>query len=54
MLKALQHPDIKRVHTLEGFIPGNGALSPAEITKKFVDEIESDRRLAARIGLNPE
>lgn len=54
MLRALQHPDVKRVYTLEGFIPGNGALSPAEITKKIADEIESNRRLAARIGLKAE
>jgi tripartite-type tricarboxylate transporter receptor subunit TctC len=54
VVKALKDPEVKRAFSLEGFVPAVASLSSADITKKIVEEIELNRRLAARIGLKPE
>lgn len=50
--KALEDTEIKRAFEDQGFVPV-GSTS-AEFLKIIFDEIETNRRLAARIGLAPE
>lgn len=50
--KALEDTEIKRAFLDQGFVPV--ASTSAEFTKTILGEIETNRRLAARIGLTPE
>lgn len=50
--KALEDTEIKRAFEDQGFVPV-GSTS-AEFSKIILDEIETNRRLAAKIGLAPE
>lgn len=52
--KVLKDPEVRRTYAREGFVAGSGALSSADITRKITEEMESNRQLAARIGLKPE
>jgi tripartite-type tricarboxylate transporter receptor subunit TctC len=52
MAKALENPEIRRVFGEQGFAPV-GSTS-AEFASTIVAEIESNRRLAAKIGLTPQ
>jgi tripartite-type tricarboxylate transporter receptor subunit TctC len=52
MAKALGDPEVKRAFAEQGFVPVGS--TPAEFTKTIIEEIEMNRRLAARIGLKPE
>jgi tripartite-type tricarboxylate transporter receptor subunit TctC len=52
--KVLKDPEVRRTYTREGFVPGSGALSSADITKRIIAEMEANRQVAARIGLKPE
>ena len=49
---ALQDPEIKTAMGEQGFVPVGS--TPAEFAKIVVDEIQLNRRLAAKIGLQPE
>jgi tripartite-type tricarboxylate transporter receptor subunit TctC len=49
---ALQDPEIKAAMGEQGFVPVGS--TPAEFAKIVVDEIQLNRRLAAKIGLQPE
>lgn len=53
VMKALSDPEVKRAYIREGFVPAVRPQSSAEITKRIVEEIEANRRLADRIGLQP-
>ena len=48
----LQDPEIKTAMGEQGFVPVGS--TPAEFAKIVVDEIQLNRRLAAKIGLQPE
>ncbi len=50
--KALDDPEVKRSFAEQGFVPVGS--TPAEFMKTIVEEIETNKRLAARIGLKPE
>jgi len=50
--KALEDTEIKRAFADQGFVPA-GSTS-AEFTKIILDEIATNKRLAAKIGLTPE
>jgi len=50
--KALEDAEIRRSMAEQGFAPVGS--TPAEFRKIIVEEIESNRRLAAKIGLKPE
>ena len=50
--KALEDTEIRRAFADQGFVPV--ASTSAEFTKIILGEIETNRRLAARIGLTPE
>ena len=50
--KALEDPEIKRGFAEQGFVPVGS--TPAEFAKTIAQEIDSNRRLAAKIGLVPE
>ena len=50
--KALEDPEIRRAFAEQGFVSVGSA--PADFAKTIVDEIEANRRLAAKIGLTPE
>jgi len=54
VVKALKDPEVARTFSTQGFVPAVDSPSSAEITRKIVDEIEANRRLAASIGLKPE
>jgi len=49
---ALQDTEIRTAMSEQGFVPA--ASSPAEFAKIISDEIQTNRRLAAKIGLQPE
>ena len=50
--KALADQEIRRVFGEQGFV--SVGSTPAEFAKTIVDEIEANKRLAAKIGLTPE
>jgi len=50
--KAMEDTEIKRAFADQGFVPV--ASTSAEFTKIILGEIETNKRLAARIGLTPE
>lgn len=50
--KALADTEIRRVFGEQGFV--SVGSTPAEFAKTIVDEIEANKRLAAKIGLTPE
>ena len=52
VVAALQDPEVKTAMGEQGFVPVGS--SPAEFAKVVVDEIQSNRRLAAKINLQPE
>ena len=52
MAKALEDPEVRHSFAEQGFVPV--ASTPAEFMKTIVEEIETNKRLAARIGLKPE
>ena len=52
MAKALADPEIRRAFAAQGFV--SVGSTPAEFAKTIVDEIEANKRLAAKIGLTPE
>ena len=52
MVKAMEDPEMKRAFAEQGFAPASS--TPAEFAQTIVAEIESNRRLAAKIGLTPE
>jgi tripartite-type tricarboxylate transporter receptor subunit TctC len=52
MAKALGDPEVKRAFAEQGFVPVGS--TPAEFTKTIIEEIEMNKRLAAKIGLKPE
>ena len=52
MAKALADPEIRRAFAEQGFVAVGS--TPTEFAKTIVDEIEANRRLAAKIGLTPE
>jgi len=52
MVRALEDPEIRRGFAEQGFAPAGS--TPAEFAKKIVEDIEANKRLAARIGLTPE
>ena len=52
VVTALQDPEVKTAMGEQGFVPVGS--SPAEFAKVVVEEIQSNRRLAAKINLQPE
>ncbi len=50
--KALEDPEVKRGFAEQGFVPVSS--TSAEFRKTIADEIEANKRLAAKIGLTPE
>jgi tripartite-type tricarboxylate transporter receptor subunit TctC len=50
--KALDDPEMRRSFAEQGFVPVGS--TPAEFRKIITDEIEANKRLAAKIGLVPE
>ena len=50
--KALEDPEIRRAFAEQGFV--SVGSTPADFAKTIVDEIEANKRLAAKIGLTPE
>jgi len=52
VVKALDDPEIRRAFSDQGFVPVGSA--PAEFSKRIVEDIEANRRLAAKIGLTAE
>lgn len=50
--KALEDTEIKRAFADQGFVPVGS--TPAEFSKTIIAEIETNRRLAAKIGLTPD
>ena len=52
MAKALADPEIRRAFAAQGFV--SVGSTPADFAKTIVNEIEANRRLAAKIGLTPE
>ena len=52
MAKALDDPEVKKAFAEQGFVPVGS--TPEEFTKTIINDIETNRALAARIGLKPE
>ena len=52
VVTALQDPEVKTAMGEQGFVPVGS--SPAEFAKVVVEEIQTNRRLAAKINLQPE
>lgn len=52
MAKAMDDAEMKRAFAQQGFAPANS--TPAEFSKTIIAEIDSNKRLAAKIGLTPE
>lgn len=50
--KAVSDPEIRRSFAEQGFVPVGS--TPADFRKTIIDEIEANRRLAAKIGLAAE
>ena len=52
MAKALDDPEVKKAFAEQGFVPVGS--TPEEFAKTIINDIETNRTLAARIGLKPE
>jgi tripartite-type tricarboxylate transporter receptor subunit TctC len=52
VVAALQDPEIRAGMAEQGFVPAGS--TPAEFAKIIIDEIQTNRRLAAKINLQPE
>ena len=52
MVKAMEDEEIRRNFSEQGFVVSGS--TPEEFSKIIIDEIETNKRLASRIGLMPE